>query len=345
MPEEKSEKPSAQKLKKARNQGQVPKSTEVITLTCLLGSIALIYSFSPKALGIVDFLQRIWQKNPNFLHLDQFLLSSLKESFWLFFKLTAPLASTALFLVILGHILQFGFLFTSETLKFDLNKINPINGLKKLVGKEKLFNLLKSLLKFFFLTWIIFDTVKSSLYIIKDISINNIIHVFSAVLYKLLIRIFIFFIILAIFDYFWQKFSFNRSLKMTKHELKKEYKDQEGDPKLKSERKALYEDMMEEAMNSFDNASVLIINPEHLAVALYYNENYDEAPKVIAKGQGEKALRLKKLAEKLNIPVMRNVSLAQDLQWLEINEQIPEHLFQTVAEIISFVHEINKKHS
>jgi flagellar biosynthetic protein FlhB len=154
------------------------------------------------------------------------------------------------------------------------------------------------------------------------------------------------FLVIALVDFFWQRWSFFKSMRMSKHEVKKEFIQQEGDPEIKLERRRIQQETLE-ALSSANvvDASVVITNPSHLAVALRYQESKDLAPRVIAKGVGKNAKAIIGEARRMTIPIMRNVPLARDLQWLEIDEEIPVRLYDSVAEVLTFINELNEKNS
>lgn len=159
-------------------------------------------------------------------------------------------------------------------------------------------------------------------------------------------RVLIGFLGVAIFDWFWSRFSFLKSMRMSKYEVKKEHQQQEGDPHIKQERRRMHQEALEGPVNpSLAEASVVITNPSHLAVAIIYHQEKDEAPKVLDKGMGKKAKAMTEKAHQCNIPIIRNVPLVRDLQWLEINEEIPKNLYDSVAEVLLFVHELAMKNS
>ena len=153
------------------------------------------------------------------------------------------------------------------------------------------------------------------------------------------------FLVIALFDLLYQRYSFMKSMRMSKYEVKKEYRQQEGDPHIKQERRRMHEEIQESAgVKNIGEAAVVITNPGHIAVAIKYKDGIDQAPTLIAKGVGKRAKELIGEARNQNIPILRNVPLARDLQWLAINEEIPEQLYDSVAEVLIFIHELNAKY-
>ncbi len=346
--EEKTEAASELKLRQAREKGQVAKSADVVAL-CGLG---LVLS------ALILFIPLMVEKTSNFIN-DLFLqsfqensiilvLRAAREGFDLWFFMSIPILLAAGLGAIIGSLGQFGFLFTSHPLKPDPQRINPLKGLKKIVSKDRFFELIKQLLKFMAISWVIFGALKESIYalsILFRITINSAIIVMGDVVYSVLSRVLLCFLLIALADWFWQRRSFSKSMRMSKYEVKKEYKQQEGDPHVKQERRRIHQEIIESGgLNAIEDASVVITNPSHLAVALRYKDEIDPVPVVVAKGSGNDAKLLIAKANRISVPVIRNVPLARDLVWLDINEEIPEHLYEGVAEVLTFIVELNKKH-
>ncbi len=346
--EEKTEHASELKLRQAREKGQVAKSADVVALFSLSFALGILLLAIPLMVEkISDFISKLYFHG--FQEKNAFLvMPSVREAFDLWFLLSIPLMLAAGLGAIFGSVGQFGLIFTSHPLKPDLQRINALKGLKKIFSKDRFFELIKQLIKFVVISVIIFKTIKESIYalsILFRVNISSAIVVIGDVVYSVLFRVLLCFLLIAIVDWFWQRMSFSKSMRMSKYEVKKEYKQQEGDPHIKQERRRIHQETVESgSMNNIGDASVVITNPAHLAVALRYKDEIDSVPVLIAKGSGNDAKLLIASANRASVPVIRNVPLARDLVWLAINEEIPEHLYEGVAEVLTFIVELNQKH-
>lgn len=346
--EEKTEQPSEYKLREARKKGQVAKSADVCALMSLFCALMLL-AFSCQFIfnRISNFWLRLFTKS--FVPVDHLLNNYLREALDLWIFLCLPVLLAAALGAMGGNLCQFGFLLTSHPLKPDLKRIDPVAGLKKIISKDRVVELIKQLVKFSAVFLIIYLTIKDSLRNVSmlfRLDLVNAMQMSGNLLMVIIIRVLLCFLVVAIFDFFWQRYAFLKSMRMSKYEVKKEYKQQEGDPHIKQERRRIHQEMLEEiASKNIKDASVVITNPSHLAVALKYDEKQDQAPRLLAKGIGKSAKSIIDEARHHSIPIMRNVPLARDLQWLAVNEEIPPNLYDSVAEILTFIYELNRKNS
>ncbi len=345
--EEKTERASEFKLKEARKKGQVAKSADfvsLLSLSCVLFTLFVLGSFLFKRMStIFHQMPRLFST-----HESTALVPVLKEMFDGYFFMSIPLLAAASVGAVIGNLSQFGFLFSTHPLKPDLQRINPIKGIKKLFSKDRFFELVKQLIKFILIFWIVIAAIKdiaSSVSRLFRLSLIDALSCMGECIVIILSRVLLCFLMVSLIDWFWQRFSFAKSMRMSKYEVKKEYKQQEGDPHIKQERRRIHQELAESGgMNALENATLLVANPSHLAIALRYNEELDAVPLLIAKASGNDAKSLIAKAQKMHIPVIRNVVLARDLIWLDLNEEIPEHLYEAVAEVLTFVMELNQKH-
>ena len=241
---------------------------------------------------------------------------------------------------------QTGMLVTSEPLKPKLSKINPIEGFKKLFSLRNVIETLKSLIKILVLIIIVYDNLtdvlaESPKYLYTDIS-DSVAHIFDSVM-AMIFDIIIAFTVIAAADYLYQWWQFERDLRMTKEEVKEEFKQLEGDPKIKGKIKERQRQMaMSRMMQQVPQADVVIRNPTHYAVALRYQPETDNAPIVLAMGQDDLALRIVKVAEEHNVAVIENVPLARALYAeAELNREIPPEFYNAVAEVLVYIFRLN----
>lgn len=341
--EEKTESPSEYKLKQARNKGMVAKSGDVVVWASLLSGFLICYVASWAAfIKLQVFLRtclRSFSYSPEIL----------KQALDLWLILSLPVVFAAACGGFVGNVAQFGFLLTGHPIKPYISRLNPVNGLKKLLSKDRFVDLLKQITKFIIVFFVVIYCIKkhiSTIVLLFRVEMVEAISVIASLVVDVFIRVLLAFLCVALFDWFWSRFSFYKSMRMSKYEVKKEYKQQEGDPHIKQERRRMHQEALEGPLSpSLEDASVVITNPSHLAVAIVYHQEKDDVPKVLDKGMGKKAKAMMDLAHQCHIPIIRNVPLVRDLQWLDIHEEIPKNLYDSVAEVLLFVHELAMKNS
>jgi len=346
---EKTEKATPRRRQEARKKGQVLKSTEINSVLILLVSFLMLKFFLVSMINqIQDYIFNLWSQFSGVNITIETTTPLFIDLILLFFKLTVPLLGMVVIIGVIANVMQVGFLFTSETLQFKLSRINPLEGLKRIFSKKALVELFKAAAKIGFIAYITFTSIKNQINVfpyLMDMEIHSILNFLGQILFSILWKITLFLAILAILDYLYQKFEYETNLKMSKQEVKDEYKNIEGDPLIKGKIREKQRQMaMRRMMQEVPHADVIITNPTHFAVAIKYDAQTMDAPKVIAKGQDLVALRIKDIAQKNGVIIVEDKPLAQVLFYnVEINEQIPEHLFQAVAEILAFVYRLKQK--
>lgn len=345
---EKSEEATPQKKRKARQKGQVSKSADAVAAMVFLGTASFIFiTIGSIAQQLVNvYLESIQATTRSDLGPAIAEILGYNMHAWLMISL--PVISCAMLMGLLGNYFQIGFLFTAEPLKPDIKRINPVNGVKQLFSKKRLVEVLKQLVKFTIVATVVYVTFKESLASIiltqrsPDVTVS--VGVVGEIIKNIVIRVGIFFLIIAAADYFWQRYLYKKNLMMSKYDVKQEYKESEGDPHQKGERKRLAQDAaMHGSQQNTKNADAVVTNPAHIACAIKYDPQGDAAPILIAKGMRKNAAIIRKIAFENKVPVVRNVPLAQELNTLEIDEEIPESLYEIVAEILNFVYELKEE--
>lgn len=233
-----------------------------------------------------------------------------------------------------------GLTFSAEGLTPKFEKLNPVTGLQNILFKPKNYiELIKCLLKFIIILRIAYSSLSSAL---RDLVVSSRLDIAEVaalgpkLLLNLLFKIGGVFVIFGAADFALAKWQFTKSMMMSKEEIKQENKNEEGDPHAKSHRKAQYMAMMREnAVKQVPKAKAVVVNPTHIAVALRYEEEHMNAPRVVAKGETFLAKKIIEIAKNNNVPVIRNIVLARSLFTLEIEEEVPEELYETVAEILT----------
>jgi flagellar biosynthetic protein FlhB len=244
--------------------------------------------------------------------------------------------------------MQTKMLFATDALKFKGSRINPIEGFKKLFSIRSIVEVIKAVIKISVLGYIIYYNYKKhflELPKLMDVSIGRSVEFTADIIMSIVKTTGAVFIFVAIFDYAYQWWEYEKNLRMTKQEVKEEYKQTEGDPQIKGKiREKQRQQAMNRMMQSVPNADVIVRNPTHFAIALKYDSEKDRAPMVLAKGMDNIAFRIIAEAEKYNIPMIENRPLARGLyDAVEINMEIPEEFYKPVAEVLAFVYNLKKK--
>ncbi len=340
MPEnqDRTEQATPRRRQKAREKGQVARSRELIHLAGIAGIILLFY-FAGHA-----FLSKMSTLTGNLLRLqygrDSFavMMSASSEMFWLLM----PFLGIPIVLSLLAGVLQGGMVL--RPLSIEIEKLSPINGLKRIFSRNGLIDFLKSLLKFVIGGVLFYYIIKKTVFILPSTSamdISEIQNVSGRLIGWAIMLMFGTFFVFAIADYINERWRFERSIRMTRAELKEEHKESEGDPIIKSRIRSIQRDLARKRMmQRVSKATVVITNPTHIAVALKYEKNDSPAPQVIAKGSGFIAEKIKETAEKHSIPIVEDKPLARLLYKLEIDSYIPEELYRAVAKILTYVYKL-----
>jgi flagellar biosynthetic protein FlhB len=346
--QEKTEEPTSKKIEDARKDGNVPKSQDTSSFVTLVVAIGAFFALFPYIQQRMFNLYRFSQSyiGNDFDKNDVYIL--MITIFREFALMVLPLAAIVALSGVLAAVLQFGFLTTTKPLIPDLKKIDPIKGIKNLVSIKKLIEGLKIILK---VTLVITLAYYYLLDFTKELPSVIFLPIYDQLGWlrdKALILIavmLILFLGLALFDLFFVRYNYFKDLKMSKQEIKDEYKQMEGDPQVKARIKRVQMEMSKKRMMSdIPTADVVITNPTHFAVAIRYDTEKEYAPKVVAKGIDNLALKIKEIAREHNVQVVENPPLARELyKKCEIDEMIPETLYKAVAEVLAFVYQSSKK--
>jgi flagellar biosynthetic protein FlhB len=346
--EEKTEKPSPKKRRDAREEGQILQSKEVNTVVILFScflALKIFGGFMTKQLSnmMSDIFNEIGDTDI-LLNPSNLMLNSLKL-ITVFSIVMAPILMIAFFSSLVVNYAQVGFLFTNKTLKIKLNRLNPIEGFKKMFSKTALVELVKSILKITLVGYIAINYGYSQMTrMIKypgmeslTVFIN-----FSNLIYGFVLRILGVLLLLSFMDYFFKWREHEKNLMMSKQELKEEYKQSEGDPFIKGKIKEKQRQMaMSRMMQDVPSADVIITNPTHYAIAIKYDQDKFEAPYIVAKGVDVIAENIKKIAMENLVPLVENRPLARALyDSIDIGESIPEELYEAVAEVLAYVYSL-----
>jgi flagellar biosynthesis protein FlhB len=339
-----SEKPTTRRLRKAREKGQVARSKEVPAAAALLTVLLMLWYFGQNILQTLqlEMRQLLSSRVPpeiTFSYLSRlFGNASVRTAL-----VVLPVMLAAMAVSVTSNVLQGGWAFSTEALGFHFERLGFKNGLNKIFSKNGIVELAKSLVLIIAVSFISYRVISqyTSLYprlVLMDV--EKLFYWTASITYQIFIRVAVLLVVLAIIDYCFQKYRLTEQLKMTKQEVKEEFKELEGDPTTKGRIRRIQREMARKRMmTDVPKADVIITNPTHYSVALAYKVDSMEAPKVVAKGVGFLALKIRELAQQHDIPMVENRPLAQTLyKTVAIGEYIPGNLYRAVAEILAYIY-------
>ncbi len=347
--QEKTEEATPQRREDFRKQGQVAQTRELSSALALFGLALLMYFMG--RLFIEQFFEIY-----NDLYRKKFLetiangdiMPAFRYALTKIFMITLPVYIMLFALGAASTVLQIGFLFSEEALKPNVNKINPIEGLKRMFSLKALAEGIKAIIKFSLVGTIIYFTLVGEVTIIPKLIYSEGMQIFyyvGTLVVKTTLTIGGVMTVLAGLDYMFQRFDLEKKMKMTKQEVKEEVKSREGDPLIKARIRKIQKEMANKRMmNDVPKADVIITNPTHLAIAIKYQPEKYAAPIILAKGADQVAKKIRELATEHDIPIVENKPLARTIfKTLEIGQQIPRELFEAVAEVLAYVFKLRRK--
>ena len=352
---EKTEEPTAKKLQDARKEGQVAKSKEVTSAFELLAFFILLYLWvESMATFFIGDMYDVYSQIPEYIKLyDGYIQEKTFSTLFVrsvlrILLVMAPFLLAGFLVAFVTNVLQVKWQPTTKPLQPKFSKLNPVNGFKRFFSINSLVELVKSLLKIGLIGYVVYSYLKKNmppLYSFYDLSLNQGILQAGWLVVNLGIRISLFYMIIAVLDYVYQRVKFKKDMKMTKQEVKDEYKNQEGDPQIKSkQRQRMQEASRRRMMQQLPQADVVITNPTHYAVAIKYDPQIYDAPYVIAKGADYLAQKIKESAKENHIEIVENKPLARMLYAnVDVGSVVPPELYQAVAEVLAFVYHLQGK--
>lgn len=347
---EKTEKATPKKRKDERKKGNTFQSKDVVSVVLLFVAFFILNLLVPFIYQQIKNLYSGQMKK--ILTMETLTVSGVNQLFregaLVFFISVLPVAVVIMIVAIIMSGVQTGFLVTGDALKPKFNRINPISGIKRMFSLRSLVELLKSLAKVALIIAIIYTTILAMIPMTPDMLITgideNVMFMMDQTM-SMVQTVCMIFAVVAILDYAYQRYDYEKKLKMTKQEVKDEYKQTEGNPEIKGKIRQKQREMsMSRMMQMVPQADVIVRNPTHFAVALKYDADQDVAPLVLAKGKDHIALRIVKVAEENKVLVKENKGLARSLyESVEINAYIPAELYKAVAELMAWVYSTRKK--
>lgn len=349
--EEKTESATPKRRHEAREKGQVAKSRELVTAVLLLATFLAMRIFADSIIKNLTDMLRFFISSPVEIE-NAVKMSDLTNIYihcvLVFAKAMAPVLMITALVAIVANYLQVGFMFTLKPLIPKFNKLNPIEGFKNIVSKNAFVDFLKSMMKVAIIGYIIFNYLKQNFVVIPKLLAMDMMATASFIGNTIVntgVRVSIVLFILAIFDYGYQFWQFEKNLKMSKQEIKEEYKMSDGNPQIKAKIREKQRQMsLRRMMTEVPKADVVITNPTHFAIAIKYDASKSEAPMVIAKGKDLIAQKIKEIAKENKVPIVENKPLAQVLyKTVDIGGMVPAELYKAVAEVLAFVYNLKNK--
>jgi flagellar biosynthesis protein FlhB len=341
---EKTEEPTDKKIDDARKKGQVWKSRDLSGVAVFLVGLSGVKIFWPTVESEATKLFHFafdHMSDPADLKTTatlQLMLMGLTTVG----LLTLPIVGACAIVGALVDFVQVGPLFAGESIMPKLDKLNPLAGLKNMFSKKQLVELLKQMIKIGVAGYVVYGVVRDAMAMVVGTirgDTQTTLAVLGELVFRVSVRIGLLFTLFAIFDVWFQRRSYMKDMMMTKEEVKREYKESEGDPHHKAKRREMHMEILESAqMDAVRDSDVVVTNPDHVAVALKYTRGQQGAPRVLAKGTDDTAQAIKAVAREANVAIMRNIPLAHALLALDVGDEVPPELYDAVAEVLSFVY-------
>jgi flagellar biosynthesis protein FlhB len=346
---ERTEEATPKRRQEARDKGQVFKSTELIGASTLFATYLVLKSFGAFMAGhVLVFAQTLWVQGPQQDWSEAGVRLILLRTMGTAALVAAPVLLTAVIVGVAANVVQVGFLFTLQPIMPQFERMSPIAGLKRMFSVRTLVELGKSLFKVIIISYIGYKTVISDIDkfpALINLEVVQTVTFMTTLVSSLLLWASLSMLVMALADYVFQRYDYAQSLRMSKHDVKEESKQVEGNPEIKRRIRQKQREMARgRMMQDIKKADVVVTNPTHFAVALAYQQGEMSAPKVLAKGQGFVALRIRELAKEYDVPMVENKPLARELHHsVEVGQEVPAELYQTIAEVLAFVYQLKQK--
>lgn len=346
---EKTEEPSQHRIDEFRKKGDVAVSRELTSVlvlaACLMTlSLSLVFIFEQ----MTTYIEWLYTLDISSAFTPKSLTTITTKTMMTAAKCAAPVLFVALCAGVLSQVAQIGFLYSPDILELNFDRVNPINGMKKLFSKQALFEAVKGVIKFVVIIAVVYAYLKD------DISkYNGFMHLeieqsyFYAkdLLLKISFAIILALAVIAVLDFAFQKLTYKKKLMQTKQELKQESKEQDGNPEVKARIRQIQREMSRKRMiQDVKTADVIVTNPTHISIVLKYDSETMVSPMIIGKGQDHMALKIREIAKEHNIPIVENVLLARTLyKTVKVGSPVPRNMYKAVAEVLAFVYKLKKR--
>lgn len=347
--QEKTEPATPKKREKAREEGDVAKSAEMPSVFVLMASMVILWL---TAAPISHRFERLFREFFTFSSVPDITIKTLMDYAMVFtgsfFLILLPLMVSVVAMGLLVNVVMVGFVISPKAIFPKLQRIDPISGFANRFSMHAVGELIKSLFKLaiiIYVTWVIVRGQLKTIPTLYDESALRIFLFMGKIAFKIVLAATIPMVAVALADYLFQRWRFEEKLKMTRQEVKEEHKEMEGDPLVKSRiRNLQIEASRKRMMHEVPDADVVVTNPTHLSVAVVYKVGEMTAPKVVAKGAGKIAMRIREIARENDVPLVENKPLARNLyKQVEIGQEIPDDVYQAVAELLAYVYRLKKR--
>ncbi len=345
---ERTEAPTPRRRQEAREQGQVARSQDLPAAVLLLGCVVALNVLGPHILSTLletysSLLGSGAARPEEVTRLLPMVLKSMA-------MVTLPILLLAVVFVTAANLAQVGWLVSAQPLMPDLNRLNPINGLQKLLDLQALVRLGLGIAKMAAVAVVAGLTlwqVRHGILYSAHLGAGALLGYSGQIIYTLCLRLAVALLVLAIIDYAWQRWQHEQDLKMSKEEVKEEFRRMEGDPMIKHRRRQVQQQLARQRMRyDVPKADVVITNPTELAIAIRYEAETMSAPRVVAKGQGYMAAMIRQIASEHGIPIIERKPLARALyKTVEVGQEIPREFYQAIAEVLAYVYDITQRGS
>lgn len=349
---DKTEEPTAKKLQDARKEGQVAKSQELISGAMLFTLFIAIKLFGSY---LANSFLKVFHRNYGYISTYTIQKPELGHFTSMFNRamldiilMTLPVFAFGIVVAFALNVFQVKWQVTSKPLQPKLNRLNPVSGFKKIFSMEKLFELVKAIAKIVIIFWVAYSTLMAeidTMKILYDLELIPAVVYITNFVVNMGIKISAVYLLIGFADFIYQKMKFKKDMRMSKQEVKDEYKQQEGDPQVKGKIKSkMRESSMRRMMQNMPDADVVITNPTHFACAIKYDKEKASAPVLVAKGADHLAQKIKDIAKEYDVPIVENKPLARMLYYnVELDAEIPQELYQMTAEVLAYVYQLKNK--
>ncbi len=345
--QEKTEQPSSRRRDQARQDGNFATSKEVSSFFSILGAVLVLY-FSGvwMFMGVADFMKKSFLSFGGEMTV-QSALGLFSDVSYKLLLLILPAMAIPLFGA-LSYVVQNGVNLSTRPITPDLNRINPLEGVKRLFSLNSIADLVKSVMKLTIITYVVYGTVKAewlTLPFVMEMELVGALAYMSTISFRIMVKTVWVLALIAGIDYLYQRWNFEKGLRMSKDELKEESRESEGDPHIRARIKAIQREMARKRMmQDVPTADVVVTNPTHLSVAIRYDRSKSDAPVVVAKGSGHLAMKIREIAAENKVPLVENKPLARHLyKNVEVGMQVPVDVYKAVAEVLAYVYRLKGK--
>jgi flagellar biosynthesis protein FlhB len=344
--QERTEKATPRRRQKAHEEGRVARSQELNSAVILSLGVLILYFLGPRLVSqLKEFMTYSFSEAPLISVTNDSLLSIFSSKIWTFFAIMAPIFGIIAVVAYGVNVLQVGVMFTTKPIEPKADKLNIVNGIKRMFSVRSLFTLARDVLKLALISFVGYKAIMANIdgfFLLSDNSVSVFAGTMGKTALMTTLQISAVILILAILDYAYQKYDFEKNIRMSKQDIRDEFKNTEGSPQVKSRIRQIQREMSRKRMmQEIPKADVIITNPTHLAVALQYAPTDMEAPVVVAKGERLVAQRIKEIAAEHDIPIVENRPLARALfQMCDIGSHVPAKLYRAVAEVLAYVYRI-----